>query len=48
MQNDKSAGIYLDACSEILVTCFVGGWPALATARNIFNELKLTIAQENY
>jgi hypothetical protein len=47
MQNDKSAGIYLDACSEILVTCFVGGWPALATAGNLFTELKLTIGQEN-
>jgi hypothetical protein len=47
MQNDKSGGIYLGARSEMLVTCFVGRWPALATAVNLFNELKLTIGQEN-
>jgi hypothetical protein len=30
-----------------MVTCFVGGWPSLAIARNLFRELKLTIGQED-
>jgi hypothetical protein len=45
--NNKSGGIYLNACSENVSTCFLGGWPALATARNLLTELKLTAGQES-